>query len=154
MGSWQGEAKKLYDRNYWLTHKEQCRKHGKKHRNFLKGMAMWYYSGGKQGCVVCGESRLPCLSLDHIDDDGAEKRRAGEASGNALYRWLRQNNYPEGYQTMCMNCQYAKRHKWYIENGRPSIHRAGDRVMIQKGKRLIETVIPELDADGYAVYDD
>ncbi len=36
----------------------------------------------------------------------------------------------------------------------PMIHRAGDRVMVQKGKRLIETVIPELDADGYAVYDD
>ncbi len=34
----------------------------------------------------------------------------------------------------------------------PQIHRAGDRVMVQKGKRLIETVIPELDADGYAVY--
>ncbi len=36
----------------------------------------------------------------------------------------------------------------------PQIHRAGDRVMVQKGKRLIETIIPELDADGYAVYDD
>ena len=36
----------------------------------------------------------------------------------------------------------------------PMIHRAGDRVMVQKGKRLIETVIPELDADGYAVYED
>ncbi len=36
----------------------------------------------------------------------------------------------------------------------PQIHRAGDRVMVQKGKRLIETVIPELDADGYAVYED
>ncbi len=36
----------------------------------------------------------------------------------------------------------------------PQIHRAGDRVMIQKGKRLIETVIPELDADGYAVYEE
>ena len=36
----------------------------------------------------------------------------------------------------------------------PQIHRAGDRVMVQKGKRLIETVIPELDADGYAVYEE
>ncbi len=36
----------------------------------------------------------------------------------------------------------------------PQIHRAGDRVMIQKGKRLIEMVIPELDADGYPVYEE
>jgi len=27
-------------------------------------------------------------------------------------------------------------------------HRIGDRVLVQKGKRLIETVIPEIDADG------
>lgn len=36
----------------------------------------------------------------------------------------------------------------------PSIHRAGDRVLVQKGKRLIETVIPKLDADGYPIYEE
>ena len=35
----------------------------------------------------------------------------------------------------------------------PSIHKAGDKVMVYQGKRLIETVIPELDADGHPVYD-
>ena len=34
----------------------------------------------------------------------------------------------------------------------PSIHRAGDLVIVQKGKRFIEMVIPEIDADGNAVY--
>ena len=34
----------------------------------------------------------------------------------------------------------------------PSIHRAGDLVIVQKGKRYIEMVIPEIDADGNAVY--
>lgn len=28
------------------------------------------------------------------------------------------------------------------------IHKAGDRVLVRKGKSLVETVVPELDADG------
>ena len=36
----------------------------------------------------------------------------------------------------------------------PMKHRAGDRVMIQRGNRLIETVIPDLDGDGNPIYDD
>ena len=30
----------------------------------------------------------------------------------------------------------------------PYVHRPGDLVLVQQGKRLVETVIPELDADG------
>lgn len=30
----------------------------------------------------------------------------------------------------------------------PLNHRPGDKVLVKRGKRLIETVIPELDADG------
>ena len=33
----------------------------------------------------------------------------------------------------------------------PAIHKAGDRVMVRRGGRLIETVIPELDAEGNAM---
>lgn len=35
----------------------------------------------------------------------------------------------------------------------PMRHRPGDRVLVQRGKRLIETVIPELDADGHPMPD-
>lgn len=34
----------------------------------------------------------------------------------------------------------------------PSIHRAGDMVRVLRGKREIEIVIPELDADGSPMY--
>ncbi len=30
----------------------------------------------------------------------------------------------------------------------PMVHRAGDKVLVQRGKKLVETIIPELDADG------
>ena len=35
----------------------------------------------------------------------------------------------------------------------PTQHRIGDRVLIYRGKRLVETVIPELDADGNPIYE-
>lgn len=35
----------------------------------------------------------------------------------------------------------------------PAIHRAGDRVLVQRGKKLIETVIPEIDGGGNPIPD-
>jgi len=29
--------------------------------------------------------------------------------GSRFYYWLRRQGYPEGYQTLCMNCQWIKR---------------------------------------------
>jgi len=73
-----------------------------------------YGKMGKCMCVRCGESRLACLSIDHING-GGWKHRQGIADegcyrgGRGLYLWLQRNNYPEGYQTLCMNCQWVKR---------------------------------------------
>ena len=38
----------------------------------------------------------------------------------------------------------------------PAIHRVGDRVLIKPphGKRLIETIIPKIDADGNMIYEE
>lgn len=69
------------------------------------------YGGCK--CKCCGESNLECLSIDHINNDGAAHRK--ELTGNArdgrnLYIWLQKNNYPPGFQVLCMNCNFAKGH--------------------------------------------
>lgn len=31
----------------------------------------------------------------------------------------------------------------------PAVHKAGDRVLVRQGKRLIESIVPEIDADGH-----
>ena len=72
-----------------------------------------YYGGGKLMCVTCGEGRLACLSIDHIEGGGTNHRRQLRAWGDLFYRWLKAQNYPKGYQTLCMNCQFVKR----SENG-------------------------------------
>ena len=66
------------------------------------------YGGYK--CNCCEETERMFLSIDHVNNDGAEERKSGKysGSGTAFYTWLRKNNFPFGYQVLCMNCQIGK----------------------------------------------
>ena len=33
----------------------------------------------------------------------------------------------------------------------PALHRPGSRVLVEKGKRLVVTIVPEIDAEGYPI---
>jgi hypothetical protein len=61
-------------------------------------------------CSCCGESNLAFLQIDHINNDGAKHRKVLRKNGTTLYRWLIKNNFPEGYQTLCANCNIARYH--------------------------------------------
>ena len=66
------------------------------------------YGGYK--CACCGETEQMFLSIDHIDNNGAEERKSGlyAGSGYSFYRWLRKTGFPSGYQVLCMNCNVGK----------------------------------------------
>ena len=66
------------------------------------------YGGYK--CRCCGEDERLFLSIDHVDNNGAEERKSGlyRGSGTAFYQWLRKSEFPSGYQVLCMNCQVGK----------------------------------------------
>ena len=53
------------------------------------------------------------LTLDHINNDGAEHRREihgrQTAAGYQTYRWLMRNGFPPGFQVLCANCNHGKR---------------------------------------------
>jgi len=74
----------------------------------LKINVLTHYGNGKCACVICGFDDLRALSIDHIEGGGNEHRRK---VGRQIYLWLREQDYPEGYQTLCMNCQFIKRYK-------------------------------------------
>ena len=64
--------------------------------------------GGK--CACCGESELDFLTIDHIYNDGNEHRKKFNIGpGKETYRWLRRNDYPDGFQVLCFNCNLGKR---------------------------------------------
>ncbi len=71
--------------------------------------------GGK--CACCQESEKLFLTIDHINEDGAEHReklagdrKKGRSYGsNAFYRWLVKNDFPkDNFQLLCMNCNFGK----------------------------------------------
>lgn len=57
-------------------------------------------------CERCGDSDPDTLTVDHIDQKGAEhKSSSGKRySGTGLHRWLRKNNYPPGFRVLCIRC--------------------------------------------------
>jgi hypothetical protein len=61
-----------------------------------------HYSKGEPRCSCCEETgTIEFLTIEHIDGrDKDEKRK----SGHNLYRWLKSQNYPEGYEIQCWNC--------------------------------------------------
>lgn len=57
-------------------------------------------------CSCCGEDIKAFLSIDHIDGGGKKHREDIKVD---FYSWLKRNNYPSGYQVLCMNCQFGRK---------------------------------------------
>lgn len=69
-----------------------------------------YRAYGGYKCACCGETEKAFLSIDHINNDGAShKRECNLTTGEQLYRWLKRHGFPDGFQVLCMNCQWGKR---------------------------------------------
>lgn len=56
--------------------------------------------GGK--CKCCGENHYEFLTMDHV------KTNNNGLYGERLYRYLIRNNFPEGYQVLCWDCNTLK----------------------------------------------
>jgi hypothetical protein len=109
-------------RDYYQKHKtEICRKNkafAKAHRRErrlanreyykrLRLEVLTHYGGNPPKCACCGESHIEFLSIDHIKGGGNKHRKS--LSGNReIYRWLIKNNFPEGFQILCHNCNLSK----------------------------------------------
>jgi hypothetical protein len=85
----------------------------------LKKEVLSHYSGNPPFCVNPYKihddlfTDIRCLTIDHVNGRGlAHKLREG-ISGGGMCAWLKRNNYPNGYQVLCMNCQRIKD----VENG-------------------------------------
>lgn len=60
-------------------------------------------------CQTCGCAEPHKLTIDHVDQRGGEHARCkGERyRGWFLYHWLRMNDFPQGYRTLCRSCNAA-----------------------------------------------
>lgn len=86
------------------TRCEECSKKMSEDKKRIRKEVMEAYGGPV--CACCGETIERFLTIDHINNDGAEHRRA--IRRNSINKWLVENNFPAGYQVLCFNCNMGK----------------------------------------------
>ncbi len=71
-------------------------------------------------CIGCGQTNIYALSIDHINNDGAEERKGyknkktaeGKTSGNGtgmpFYHLIINSSKRDDLQVLCMSCQFIK----------------------------------------------
>ena len=94
-------------REYYHQNIERERKRQKKWRERYKRKVFIHYSGDPPKCACCGESHIEFLSIDHIKG-GGNRARKKDNTQKLIYLWLYKKNYPDGYQVLCRNCNWAK----------------------------------------------
>jgi hypothetical protein len=57
-------------------------------------------------CSCCGETNMSYLTVDHINNDGAEHRK--QVTSARMYKWIIDNGFPVNFQILCYNCNCAK----------------------------------------------
>jgi hypothetical protein len=113
--TWQKQRKVSARRHYDLHKEERIAKACEWHRR-LKAAAIEFY--GKV-CVCCGESNYEFLCIDHINGGGNKHRKQLGCSRN-FFSWLRKNGYPEGFRTLCHNCNQSFGYNGYCPHQRMS----------------------------------
>jgi hypothetical protein len=77
----------------------------------IRNKVLHAYGGEQPYCNCCHETIKQFLTVDHINNDGAEHRKSlskGKNKTSSLYRWLVKNNFPKDFQLLCWNCNTAK----------------------------------------------
>jgi|SRR5271166_1929095 len=90
---------------------ESNHKCGKKYRRKIKMEVLGHYCGSDKPhcqCPGCDVKILEFLALDHKNGGGTAQRKTLKKIGWQFYLWLKQNNYPSGFQVLCHNCNAGK----------------------------------------------
>lgn len=80
----------------------------KNYHRRLKQIVVYGY-GGK--CAICGIDDIDVLTIDHVNDNGAQQRKERGRSremGHGLLTRLRNECFPSEYQVLCANCNMRK----------------------------------------------
>ncbi len=85
---------------------KDCRAFDERQRNRQAKSEVFNAYGGR--CNCCGEIETIFLTIDHILPCKGGRNRSHLDLGAGLYKRLRREKYPEGYQLLCFNCNFAK----------------------------------------------
>ena len=96
-----------YLKKYVNEHKEKL---NEKSRNFHRKNREDVLQHYGQKCVCCCENNKEFLAIDHINGEGRKHRNS---ITGGIYKWLIRNNFPEGFQILCHNCNSSKSYYGY-----------------------------------------
>jgi len=93
--------------------KEQERQWHKNYRDKQKEKVYNHYWIGKCSCEGCNETNKAFMCVDHVNGDGNKHRatadpKLGMLTGWRMHIWLVKNDYPDGFQILCYNCNHSK----------------------------------------------
>jgi hypothetical protein len=89
---------------YCKQHRQRCNDNSISYwRNFRR--LVYDHYGHK--CNCCGETEEMFLTVDHINNTGADHRRA-IGKGNQIHKYIVEHDYPNDFQILCMNCNLGK----------------------------------------------
>jgi len=103
------EKYRNHQKEHRNRHLKKVRRQQKESKQRLKLLCMEAYGGPV--CVCCGETCMDMLNIDHINEDGSYHRKNLNKHGNAgcsTYHWLKANDFPDGFQVLCYNCNISK----------------------------------------------
>ncbi len=147
------ERHKDYAKQWRLDNRDKAKAIQKRSMYEARMEVLQHYSGLETPeCKCCKEQMFEFLQIDHIEGNGAGHRRSigmaqgdlnqvakqkerGKISlgGNGFIYWLKKNNFPEGFQVLCANCNLGKRTNKYcpheIQNG---MDMYGNTIAVQK----------------------
>ena len=125
-------GKRKYERDWYEKHKEDIRKqkrenmrryrrenpeiHRERSRKATRHLKEKVFNMYGHVCQCCGFEDIRALTLDHVNNNGAEERKALGERGP--YRRALTSYKPDEYRILCMNCQFIKR----VEAGRQNQH--------------------------------
>lgn len=81
-------------------------------RSLRRLQVLTHYSQNPPSCACCQDDHLEFLTLDHVNGGGTKHRKRitsnTASSGGTIYGWVVDHSYPEGFQVLCHNCNFAK----------------------------------------------
>lgn len=104
------ERYRKYHREYQKARRkknpEKYRKYQNDYLKRLKLKILKHYGGNPPMCACCNEKEIKFLTIDHM----LKKEKYGKnyCSGTSLTIMLNKENFPEGFQVLCFNCNLSK----------------------------------------------
>jgi hypothetical protein len=104
------EARREAARRYREANPEAQREADRRYCGAIRATVLGHYSPGSPPCCACCGTTEK-LAIDHVDGNGTAHRMeifGAQRGGVQFYRWLIAEDFPAGYQVLCMRCNASK----------------------------------------------